>query len=82
MYLGWQLKKRDKHLCNFCVCTIYGTVLHIKCFGLSQIKNDTQLAFMVPDSSVNLYFSLLGKLRAVPKILHQNLGKKGLFTSS
>lgn len=49
----------------FCACTTYGTILYIKFFGLRQIKCDLQLAFIVPDSSVNLYFSPIRKLRAV-----------------
>lgn len=45
----------------FCVCTTCGTTLYIKCFGLRWIQCDLELAFILPDSWVNLYFCTIRK---------------------
>lgn len=50
-------EERQILICKmFCACTTYGTILYIKCIGLSWIKYDLQLAFIVPDSLVDLHF--------------------------
>lgn len=59
-------EKRQILICKmFCACTAYGTILYIKCIGPSWIKYDLQLAFIVSDSLVDLYFGPIRNPTAV-----------------